>query len=300
MIKSMTGYGQAREVIGAREIHVEVRSVNSRFLEHSIRTARSFSYLEDPLRRLLKSKISRGKTELSVTITLADGKHADIMVNEEIARGYVTAIQLANANAIAQGKEDFVLDATLTWKDLLHLPDLFRVEKVREDEEEILRDVLAVADKALDSLVAMRSVEGESLRTDILAHLEVLASLLTRVEENAPIVNEKYFARLQSRIEELLESATIDPQRILTEAAIFAEKTAVDEETVRLHSHITQMHILLKESDPVGRKLDFLVQEMNRETNTIGSKIQDVTITEIVVAMKSEIEKIREQIQNIE
>ncbi|MBR4318969.1 MAG: YicC family protein [Oscillospiraceae bacterium] len=307
MLKSMTGYGRAQNQIDGRDILVEIKSVNSRFLEQNVRISRNYTYLEEELKSLVKSKVSRGKTEISVTITLTEGKQADIKVNEEIVRGYLDAMKEYN---LSTKEEKYHLSddydntysaiVSMKWANMLHLPDIFRVEKIQDDEEEIKKDVLKVAQQALNAFVQMRETEGEKLAEDILRRADYIFNLVSRIEEQAPALTEKYRERLFAKISEILQSTSIDEQRILTEAAIFSEKTAVDEETVRLKSHISQLKMLLKQNESVGRKLDFLVQEMNREVNTIGSKIQDVNITAIVVDMKSEIEKIREQIQNIE
>lgn len=310
MLKSMTGYGRAQAQLGGRDILVEIKSVNSRFLEPNVRIARSYTYLEEELKALLKTRVSRGKTEIAVTVTLVDGKRADIRVNDEIVRGYLEAmrdysgrLEQESGGILSMNDGYGNSDGScvhMNWADMLGMPDIFRIEKPQEDEEEIRSSVLAVAGQALDNFVAMRETEGVKLRADVEQRLDMIAALLSKVEEEAPALTEKYRERLYSRLSELLGSTQIDEQRILTEAAIFSEKTAVDEETVRLRSHLEQMRTMLAEPESVGRKLDFLVQEMNREVNTIGSKVQDVRVTGYVVDMKAEIEKIREQIQNIE
>ena len=306
----MTGYGRAQAQLGGRDILVEIKSVNSRFLEPNVRIARSYTYLEEELKALLKTRVSRGKTEIAVTVTLVDGKRADIRVNDEIVRGYLEAmrdysgrLEQESGGILSMNDGYGNSDGScvhMNWADMLGMPDVFRIEKPQEDEEEIRSSVLAVAGQALDNFVAMRETEGVKLRADVEQRLDMIAALLSKVEEEAPALTEKYRERLYSRLSELLGSTQIDEQRILTEAAIFSEKTAVDEETVRLRSHLEQMRTMLAEPESVGRKLDFLVQEMNREVNTIGSKAQDLNVTRIVVDMKGEIEKIREQIQNIE
>ncbi len=300
----MTGYGRAQEQVDNRDILVEIRSVNSRYLEQNVRIGRNYTYMEEELKALLKTQVSRGKVEIGVSITLTEGKKADIRVNADIVKGYLDAMQAYNDSvdmeyALYDDNDDAVCQ-NFNWKTLLHLPDVFRVEKAQDDENEVRTAVLGVAEKAIAAFVKMREVEGEKLREDVLMRLQNLAGCVSIVEAEAPKLTEKYRERLFVKISELLGSTTIDEQRILTEAAIFSEKTAVDEETVRLRSHLAQMETLLNEEGAVGRKLDFLVQEMNREVNTIGSKVQDVNITAVVVDMKSEIEKIREQIQNIE
>lgn len=310
MLKSMTGYGRAEMQTDGRDILIEIKSVNSRYLEQNVRIGRSYSYLEEELKSLVKTKTARGKLEIAVSITLTEGKKADIQVNEEIVRGYLDAMLEYNRKQDARFQEDNCYHYQLAmddadsermhWASIIQLPDVFRVEKVQYDEEELRKDVLAVAEKALDAFVAMRETEGTKLAEDVRNRLQYIAGQVTIIEQEAPRLTEKYRERLYTRISELLGSTDIDEQRILTESAIFSEKTAVDEETVRLRSHLSQIDALLKTDGSIGRKLDFIVQEMNREVNTIGSKIQDVNITAIVVDMKSEIEKIREQIQNIE
>ena len=316
LIRSMTGYGRAQEQIDGRDILVEIKSVNSRYLEQNVRMGRNYTYLEEELKSLVKSRISRGKTEIAVSVTLVEGKKADIRVNDEIVRGYLEAMAAYNNRSDSFPENEDMMNANLgydlecdseidgagwmKWSTIIGLPDVFRVEKPQEDEEAISQAVMAVADKALAAFVAMREIEGQKLHADVLGRLDLIEAHVRVVEEKAPQLTKKYRERLYTKISELLGSTTIDEQRILTEAAIFSEKTAVDEETVRLHSHIAQMRDMLAEEGSVGRKLDFLVQEMNREVNTIGSKVQDVGITAVVVEMKSEIEKIREQIQNIE
>ncbi len=305
MLRSMTGYGRAQEQIDNRDILVEVRSVNSRYLEQNVRIGRSYTYLEEELKSLVKTKVSRGKLEIALSITLTEGKKADIRVNSDIVKGYLNAMQEYNAS-LSEDEQGYKLwddnftEGSFRWGTLLQLPDVFRVEKAQDDEDEVRAAVLGVAEKAIAAFIQMREVEGEKLRSDVLARLQILSDCVGIVEKEAPKLTEKYRERLYSKISELLGNTAIDEQRILTEAAIFSEKTAVDEETVRLRSHLSQMETLLNEEGCIGRKLDFLVQEMNREVNTIGSKVQDVNITSVVVEMKSEIEKIREQIQNIE
>lgn len=292
MIRSMTGYGMCRQVVDGREILVEIKSVNHRYFEFSARVPRAYGYLEEKLKSFLQGKVSRGKVEISVSVYNIEGKDALIEVNRSIAKGYVDALRRAN--------ETLELKDDITLSNLMRLPDIFNVIKNAEDEEVIWNCVRTVAEGAVDSFVAMRGAEGIKMKDDVEQRLDYIEKLVGRVEERSPMVTEAYRERLYSKLCEVLNDKRIDEQRILTEAAIFSEKTAVDEETVRLKSHIQQFRGLLESGEPVGRKLDFLIQEFNRESNTIGSKAQDVEITKIVVELKSEIEKIREQIQNIE
>ncbi|MBR5372115.1 MAG: YicC family protein [Oscillospiraceae bacterium] len=292
MPKSMTGYGRAQLLKDGRDILVEIRAVNHRYYEFSARLPRTCMYLEEKLKTLLNGKIARGKTEVSVTITRPDGKDAEVAVNRSIAEGYINALRALNS--------DVGLADDLTLSSLLRLPDIFTVTKAQDDEQEVWAAVSEAAEQALASFVTMREGEGERLAEDLRGKLDGLEAMLLQVESIEPSVAEHYRERLYAKLTELLADTNIDEQRILTETAVFAEKTAIDEETVRLHSHLTQFRELLVSAEPIGRKLDFLVQEMNREVNTIGSKAQDLGITKLVVDMKSEIEKIREQIQNIE
>ena len=292
MPKSMTGYGRAQHLANGRDILVEIRSVNHRYYEFSARLPRTCLYLEEKLKSFLNGKITRGKVEVSVTITRPDGKDATITVNRSVAQGYVDALRDVN--------KELMLADDITLSSLLRMPDLFTLTKEQDDEEQIWQDVSVCAEEALAQFVEMREKEGARLAEDLLAKLDGIEEMLRKVEAIVPSVAEGYRTRLYAKLTELLADKNIDEQRILTETAIFAEKTAVDEETVRLHSHLAQGREFLAMTEPVGRKLDFLVQEMNREVNTIGSKAQDLSITKLVVDMKSEIEKIREQIQNIE
>ena len=292
MIKSMTGYGRGQQIVDGREITVEIKSVNHRYFEFSARVPRAYGYLEEKLKSFVQGKVARGKVEVGITIFNIEGKDAQIEVNQSIAVGYVEALRKAN--------ETIGLNDDLSLSQLIRLPDIFNVVKTTEDEEIIWSLVKSVAEEALDNFVSMRETEGQKMKDDIKSRLGYISELVAKVEERSPMVTEAYRERLYNKISEILNDKKIDEQRILTEAAIFSEKTAVDEETVRLKSHIQQFTSLLDSSEAVGRKLDFLIQEFNRESNTIGSKAQDVEITRIVVELKSEIEKIREQIQNIE
>lgn len=292
LIKSMTGYGRAQQVIDGRDILVEIRSVNHRYFEFSSRIPRAYGYLDEKLKSFLQGKVCRGKVEAAVTINNIEGKDALIQVNKSIARGYIDALREAN--------EELQLRDDLTLSNLLRFPDTFNIQKTVDDEEEIWNAVSTVAAEALEKFIAMREAEGARLKNDVLTRSGFILENVSRVETLSPETVENYRNRLYQKLKEVLESTEVDMQRIVTEAAIFADKVAVDEETVRLRSHISQLEGLLESDEAIGRKLDFIVQEMNREVNTIGSKCQDVNITKIVVEMKSEIEKIREQIQNIE
>ena len=292
MIRSMTGYGRGQQLLHGRSITVEIRSVNHRYFEFSCRTPRGCAFLEDRLKRTLQQAISRGKVEVSLTLQTVESRGGAVAVDHALAGQYLTALRALAA--------EYDLTDDLTLSTVARLPDLFTVCRGEEDEEELAADVLSVLQEALDRFVAMREAEGERLRADVLSRLFTLEEHLAFVEERSPQTVAEYRARLTAKLNELLGGAVADEARILTEAAIVADRLAVDEETVRLHSHIAQLRGILDCAEPVGRKLDFLVQEMNRETNTIGSKCSDTAIAGHVVEMKSEIEKIREQIQNIE
>ncbi|MBR6101523.1 MAG: YicC family protein [Ruminococcus sp.] len=292
MIKSMTGFGRERKVISTREILVEIRSVNHRYYEFTAKTPRAYGYLDEKLKAFMHGAITRGKVEVSVSIYNQEGVNANIEINKEIAKGYLDALR--------NSASELELEDDLKLSNVLRLPDVFTVVKVIDDEEEIWQQVSEVASAALDRFVEMRVTEGEKMYADITSRLDMIEQTVGRIEELSPASVEAYRQRLYDKISEVVGDRNIDEGRILTEAAIFADKIAVDEETVRLRSHIAQFRELLKSGEPVGRKLDFLVQEMNREVNTTGSKAQELEITRMVVDMKSEIEKIREQIQNIE
>ena len=292
MLKSMTGYGRAQKILNGRDILVEIRSVNHRYYEYSSRIPRTYSYIDEKLKALLKNSISRGKVEAAVTINNIEGKDTEIAINKGVAEGYVAALRSVS--------EELSLTDDLSLSKLIKLPDIFTVQKTPDDEEQVWNDVAEVAQEAVAKFVEMRSTEGERLKKDITEKADGILRMVMEVERLSPITVENYRNRLYKKLSEVLENKDIDEQRILTEAAIFSEKIAVDEETVRLRSHISQLKNMLNSNEAVGRKLDFIVQEMNREVNTIGSKAQDLNITKIVVDMKAEIEKIREQIQNIE
>ena len=292
MIRSMTGFGRERRIIGGREYLVEIRSVNNRYFECNVKLPRQYAYLEDALKGLLKDKISRGKVEVSLSVTSLEGKEEQVTVNNLVVEAYL--------NAMRETAERFGLEDDITLSSIFRMSDVFNIVRPEVNEDEIKEAVLTVAAAALDKFVQMRETEGERLKADLLDKAAGIEKMVEQVEAYSPETVEAYRKKLYDKMCEVLGSAQIDEQRILTEAAIFSEKVAVDEETVRLHSHFSQFRQMLEESVPVGRKLDFQVQELNRETNTIGSKCQDLRVTRIVVDMKSEIEKIREQIQNIE
>ena len=277
MVKSMTGYGRARQERNGRNITVEVRSVNNRYLDCTVKMPRAYIFAEDAMKALVQKSISRGTV---------------VQVNEPLARSYY--------EALSRLQEMFVLSNDISPVAMARFPDVLTVTKAEEDLEMISADICAVLEQALEAHRQMRSVEGEKLYQDIVGRAGTIEQIVGKVEERSPQTVAEYRARLESKMREVLQSATIDESRILTEAAIFADKIAVDEETVRLRSHLSQLRTMLAGDEPVGRKLDFLIQEVNRECNTIGSKCNDLTIARDVVDMKAEVEKIREQVQNIE
>lgn len=292
MILSMTGYGRAEQVLNGRSIQVELRSVNSRYFEYSSRLPRSCSFMEDKLKKLMSKSISRGKVELSLQIQTIDAADTVVEVDYPLAQSYHAAMQ-GLSNALHMPND-------ITADKLARMPDVLVLRRANANEEQLWQDVSAVAEAALQQFLAMRAVEGEKLQQDVLLRLVTIEEMVGRIEKATEGRVQAYTQRLYEKLKTLLEDRNIDDSRILTEAAIFADKTAIDEETVRIHSHIQQYREILALSEPVGRKLDFLTQELNRETNTIGSKCQQLEITRLVVDVKSEIEKIREQIQNIE
>lgn len=292
MILSMTGYGRAQCQLNGRDITVEIRSVNSRYFEYSSKMPRAFLCFDDAIKKALNSRISRGKVELGLQVRDVEGKDQRIAADVELARSYLDAIREVAGSL--QLRDDVSVNS------LLRFSDIFTTVAVPQDEEQLLADILSAVDAALERFVAMRQTEGDKMKEDILSRLAFLEESVGRVEADSAQRMEKYTERLYAKLKALLDDRNVEESRVLTEAAIFADKTAVDEETVRLRSHIRQYRDILQEGGAVGRKLDFLTQELNRETNTIGSKCQDIEITRLVVDMKAEIEKIREQIQNIE
>jgi len=292
MIRSMTGYGRCQCTVGGRDILFEIKSVNHRFFEFAARVPRVYGYLEEKLKSYIQGRISRGKVEVNLTIVNVDSGDTQVEINHPLAESYVNALRELN--------QTLNLRDDLSLMGIARFSDIFVVRKMEEDQEVVWQAVKQAADAALDGFIAMRETEGRRMKEDILFRLDAISEAVGKVEERSPQTVEEYRARLYNKLCEVLNDSRLDEQRILTEAAIFADKVAVDEETVRLKSHIAQFREILGSPEPVGRKLDFLVQEVNRETNTIGSKAQDVEIARIVVDMKAEIEKIREQIQNIE
>lgn len=292
MIKSMTGYGRGEAVLNGRSITIELKSVNNRYLDCSVRLPRAYGFVEEGIKGKVKSATSRGKVDVYVTVDNTQADAVAVAVNQPLAESYLTALR-------SLAKQLGVTDDT-TVTQLARFPDVLVVEKVPQDQDALAADLFSVLDMALAEYDHMRAAEGEKLKADLLEKLAKLESFVAVVEERSPETVKAYRDRLTAKLQEVLSNTQIDEGRILTEAAIFADKVAVDEETVRLRSHIAQFRDMLEQGGIVGRKIDFLIQEMNRETNTIGSKCSDLSIAHIVVDMKSEIEKLREQVQNIE
>lgn len=292
MIKSMTGYGRAEEIVDSMSIAVEIKSVNHRYFEFSARVPRMYGFLEEKLKSYTNSLVSRGKVECYVSVENLEETDTEIIVNHSLAEGYL--------NAIRELSDKFSLNDDVSATTLSRYPDVLTLHKAADDEDKIWKCVKTVAEKAIEKFVQMRAVEGEKLKNDILSRADYIIENVEFVEERSPQTVKEYNEKLKLRMQELLGDVKVDEQRLLNEAAVYADKIAVDEETVRLRSHISQLRSFMEADEAIGRKLDFLVQEINREANTIGSKAQDVEIAKRVISIKAEVEKIREQVQNIE
>jgi len=292
MIKSMTGYGSARGQIDGLSVLVELKSVNNRYLDVSVRMPRIFIFAEDALKSAVQNHITRGKVDVFVTVDSSQADDVAVKVNEPLLRGYVGAVR-----HIA---EEYDLAFDLTAASASHFPDVLTAEKRDLDADAVAQALLAIAEEALRDFDSMREREGTKLREDVTARLGEIEAFVSAVETAAPQTVTAYHERIRQKMEEVLQGAGVDENRLLQEAAIYADHIAVDEETVRLRSHIAQLKKMLDTGSPIGRKIDFLIQEFNREANTIGSKCQSTEVAHVVIDLKSDIEKIREQIQNIE
>ena len=292
ILYSMTGYGSAKGVVGGQTVTVEVKSVNNRFLDCSVRLPRSYLFAEDLVKGAVSAGVKRGKVDVFVTIQSSQEADTVVTANLPLAEEYLHAL-----NEIA---EKLGVDVGVNAGLIARFPDVLTVEKKELDREAAGEALRAITEEAVAEFNAMRAREGERLREDMLAKLEKISGFVSIVEERSPETVREYRQRLETRLRELLEDRNVDEQRLITETAIFADRTAVDEETVRLRSHISQFETMLEEGSPIGRKMDFLVQEFNRESNTIGSKCSDAVLAQVVVDLKSEIEKLREQLQNVE
>lgn len=291
-MKSMTGYGRAREASNQREIVVELRAVNHRYLDVNVKAPRGYGFLEEAIKKLAASKISRGKVDIYISVTDLAAQETTITLNHELAQSYF--------DALVELRDKLHLHDDISVMSIAKMPDVLVSQRVEVDADALTASVSEVFNEAVKQFDEMRQIEGEKLADDIRNRMNTIKEVVEQVEIRSPERVTAYREKLEKRMNEILADSTVDEQRILTEAAIFADKTAVDEETVRLRSHLDQLDNMLKDSNPVGRKLDFLVQEMNREANTIGSKANDSILANYVIALKAEIEKIREQIQNIE
>ena len=292
MIRSMTGYGRGRAELNCRDITVEIRSVNNRFLDCTVKMPHAYAFAEDAVKTRIKCGVARGKLDVYVTILSIGADKSVIALNESVAESYISALR--------QLRDKYDLRDDISVMNISRFPDVLSVTKEEEDVESLTADICSVLDSALENYTAMRETEGERLKADIEGRLDTILAFTSKVEERSPETVSKYRERLEARMREVLENNSIDESRIVTEAAILADKIAVDEETVRLRSHVSQLRGMLEEGGAIGRKADFLIQEFNREANTIGSKCTDLDISKVVVNIKAEIEKIREQIQNIE
>ena len=292
MLRSMTGYGRSQQTIDGFNITLELKSVNHRYFEFNTRLARNYNFLEEKLKSFFSDTVSRGKVECSVMIESVEEADAVITVNHPLVKSYMQAYEELSTQ--------YNLQNDITVSSLSKVPDIFSIRKQEADEERIWAAVSTVAAAALANFTAMREREGVKLKDDVSSRLDTIIGCVEFIEKRSPETVREYNEKLLARLRELLGDTTVDEQRLLTEAAIFADKIAVAEETVRLRSHVSQLRSFLESDGPIGKKMDFLVQELNREANTIGSKCQDVELARKVVDIKAEIEKIREQIQNIE
>ena len=291
-MKSMTGYGRARETSNEREIVVELRAVNHRYLDVNVKAPRGYGFLEEAIKKLVASKISRGKVDIYINVTDLAAQETTITLNHELAQSYF--------DALVELRDALHLHDDISVMSIAKMPDVLVSQRVEVDAEALTASVSEVFNEAVKQFDEMREIEGEKLASDVRNRMNTIKEIVQQIEIRSPERVIAYREKLEKRMNEILSDSTVDEQRILTEAAIFADKTAVDEETVRLRSHLDQLDTMLKDYNPVGRKLDFLVQEMNREANTIGSKANDSILANHVISLKAEIEKIREQIQNIE
>ena len=292
MVKSMTGYGRAVETVNGREFTVELRSVNNRYLDCNVKLPRSLTFAEEAVKQAVKGTISRGKVDVFITVRSEGASDVKISLNAAMVEGYLSAMK--------QMVTEYGVQDDISVSVISRMPDVFTVEKPEVDEQQLLADLLGVVKQALAAYDAMREAEGKALENDLRSRGNTILELVAQVEAGNGQTVSDYRIRLENKLKEVLANTSIDESRILTEAAIFADKVAVDEETVRLRSHLEQMNNMLTTGGAIGRKLDFLLQEMNRESNTIGSKCSDVRLARIVVDIKAELEKIREQTQNIE
>ncbi len=297
MIKSMTGFGRGEYIDDVRKVTVEIRAVNHRYLDIYVKMPRKYSFAEEKIKAMIKEGLSRGKVEVSVSVDNYDQSDADVRLDKDLAGKYY--------NALTELSETFEVGELtgISLSLLARMPDVIRTAPAEEDEEEMVRCLLAATRKAVEDICAMRETEGAKLAEDIAARADIIAGIRSSIETRAPQIEKEYAAKFKARVEELLNGVyEVPEERIALEAAIFADKANITEELVRLDSHIGQLRAFLASdgSEAIGKKIDFLIQEMNREANTIGSKSNDKAITSMMLDLKAEIEKIREQVQNIE
>ena len=292
MLKSMTGYGRREVVTDGKKILVEIKSVNHRYADYNIKVQRHLGYMEDKIRKHVSESITRGKVDIYLNVENYETADKQITLNKPMAENYI--------NVLKQLRDEFGLRDDISVTNVARNPDIFLTERIEEDEEQLWNTVKTVLDEALSDFVSMREREGERIERDLCERIEYMRTLVTGIDERSPQTVKEYSDRLYEKIKDVLDGREIDEARILTEVAIYADKVAVNEETVRLVSHFSEFDNIINCGEPAGRKLDFLIQEINREVNTIGSKASDIEIAKTVVTLKGEIEKLREQIQNIE
>lgn len=292
MLRSMTGYGRQEKLIDGKKILVEIRSVNQRFTDYNIKLPRYMGFLEEKVRNFASEKITRGKVDIYISVESYDETDKEIYLNTALAKNYIDVLK--------QLRDEFDLKDDISVMEVAAFTEIFKTERKEEDQEQVWAQVKEVMAEAMEAFISMREREGERIEKDLVERVEYMKTLAAQVDERSPQTVEEYRDRLYSKIKELLEDRDIDESRVLTEVAIFSDKIAVNEETVRLGSHFEEFYNIINSGEPAGRKLDFLIQEINREVNTIGSKAQDIEIAKTVVTLKGEIEKLREQIQNIE
>lgn len=292
LIKSMTGYGRNESVLDGKKIACEIKSVNHRYSDYSVKVPRYYGFMEDRVRKFVSEYISRGKVDIYISIENFGETDREILLNEGIAKTYIDALH--------QLRDTFGLSDDISVMSVARYSEIFKTQKIEEDEEELWNMVVEVMKPAVEQFVMMREREGERIMNDLTQRIEYMRQLAKKVEERSELTVKEYQAKLYSKIKEVLDDRTIDEARVLTEVAIFADKVAVNEELVRLESHFNEFYEIVNKNEPAGRKLDFLIQEINREINTTGSKANDIEIAKIVVELKGETEKLREQIQNVE
>ncbi len=292
MIKSMTGYGRAEQNFEKYKINIELKSVNNRYLDFNTKVYKQYSFVEEIVRDALTKKISRGKVDVFIGFDNVKADDIEVTLNEETAKGYY--------NALTKLKGLFNIEDNIRISDLSRFQDIYTVEKKEQDKDEIINCVASVLCEALDDLTANRTREGERLFDFFTSSIAKVRDIAKDISERSPETVKEYTQRIKARIQELLDGVPLDEGRLLTEVAIFADKVNITEELIRFESHLKEFELLLKSDEPVGRKLDFIIQELNREANTMGSKCNDIAISKSVVELKSEIEKLREQVQNIE